>query len=185
MALLPFDEKIKKGFPEHFILFKPRDIVSGDFYWMESIENLHYLAAVDCTGHGVPGAFMSMLGHAALNDAFFREHLTDPAAILLHMDRQIQQFLQQESTANQDGMDMALCMLDQNSKQLHFAGAKRPLLYSKNNEIVKLKGDPFGIGGISTRRAEKFITQTIPIDQPTTFFLFSDGYPDQFGGEKG
>lgn len=183
-ALLPFDEQIAAAFPQNFILFKPRNIVSGDFYWFEDFGDQQILASVDCTGHGVPGAFMSMLGYGALEDAVLRRGLREPASILKHLDYYIQDVLQQQHTDNKDGMDMSICVIDQTAYQLTFAGARHPLYYFQNGEGKRLKGDHFGVGGLSTRKQKRFTNQVIDITEPTTIYVYSDGYPDQFGGEK-
>ncbi len=185
-ALLPMQERIRKILPEHFILLKPRDIVSGDFYWFEYKNDKAIIAAVDCTGHGVPGAFMSMLGHGALDDAILRQNLMEPDEILAYLDKNIQEMLKQEATDNKDGMDMAICVVDQKAKKLAYAGAKRPLIYFQNNEIQLIKGSRNSIGGYSVTGGEKkFHKHEIDIANTTQFYLFSDGFPDQFGGDQG
>jgi serine phosphatase RsbU (regulator of sigma subunit) len=110
-ALLPMQQRIHKAIPEHFIFFRPRDIVSGDFYWFAQVNDVAIIAAVDCTGHGVPGAFMSMLGNSALDDIVLRRQITDPSQILEAMHQSICTTLQQEHTANRDGMDAAVCAI--------------------------------------------------------------------------
>jgi serine phosphatase RsbU (regulator of sigma subunit)/tetratricopeptide (TPR) repeat protein len=183
-AILPLPEEIQKHLPESFILFKPRDIVSGDFYYFHEQEGKLLLAVIDCTGHGVPGAFMTMIGYEILNEIILNKQILSPEAILYELHRSIRKALKQAETNNKDGMDLSLVLIDKNTKQLEFAGAKNPMLYIQHNEIVELKADKMPIGG-EQREAERFFTkQTLDISLPTTLFMFTDGYQDQFGGEK-
>ncbi|ELR69463.1 serine/threonine protein kinase [Fulvivirga imtechensis AK7] len=187
-AMLPHLENIGELLPDHFVLFKPRDIVSGDFYWFSELpgdqpgEVSNFgIAAVDCTGHGVPGAFMSMIGMNALNGIVNRGiNKTDQILENLHHD--ITSALRQEETGNRDGMDMALCLIKRNEKILEFSGAKNPLVYIQNNELHHIKGDVHSIGGGKKGKETRFTQHKIKIDQPTTVYIFSDGYVDQFGG---
>ncbi len=184
-ALLPFPQRLEKAFQEHFVFFKPKDIVSGDFYWYGQVGHKEIIAVIDCTGHGVPGAFMSMLGYGALDDVVLRQQITSPAAILLQLDKQIQQVLQQEQTSNKDGMDAAICVIDKENNTLEFAGAKNPLLLIQGNSPKVIKGDTFSIGGFHYNRQEKeFTNHQIPLDGDATYYLYSDGYQDQFGGPR-
>jgi serine phosphatase RsbU (regulator of sigma subunit) len=190
-ALLPDWDLFQKIFPESFIFFSPRDIVSGDFYWFTDIpEQAHMkvIAAVDCTGHGVPGAFMSMLGMSFLEEIVLDKKIIEPAQILEQMHVMVKTALKQENSGNSDGMDVALCLLNTQDKKLTFAGAVNPLLYIQDGEIQTLKGDFFGVGGQMKGYGvnERFFSQqTIDVGKPTTCYLFSDGFADQFGGEKG
>lgn len=178
-----------KGLPpfldDAFIYYKPRDLVSGDFYWYAKTNGKFILAAVDCTGHGVPGAFMSMIGNNLLNQIVLTEHETDPANILTRMDEGVNETLNQVNTGNEDGMDAAICVIDRQQKQVAFAGAKRPLLYCQDDLLKRLKGDRQPIGGLKTRRGnqkKEFTTQMIPIRDKICLYLYSDGITDQFGG---
>ncbi len=179
----------KHGLSESFVLFKPRDVVSGDFYWVTEIKSWYdpdvVFAAVDCTGHGIPGAFMSMIGMNALN-MIIGQGIAESNQILKALDNEIRTALQQEKTGNKDGMDAALCIYRKEKSLLEFSGAKNPLIYIQDNELVKIKGDAHAIGGsrINPNKEYEFKKHVIPIDQPTTIYLFSDGYQDQFGGEK-
>ncbi|MGE4288777.1 MAG: tetratricopeptide repeat protein [Salinivirgaceae bacterium] len=190
-ALLPEIDKFSKVFPESFIFFSPRDVVSGDFYWFAEVpgqEHLKIIAAVDCTGHGVPGAFMSMLGMNFLYEIVIDRKITQPSQILEQMHRMIKKALKQENTGNSDGMDIALCAYNQKEKSLTFAGAVNPLIYIQQGTMHSLKGDFFGVGGQMKGDSEKerFFTQTtIDVSKPTTCYLCSDGFADQFGGDKG
>jgi len=178
-AMLPLRDSIAKSLPEYFIVFKPRDIVSGDFYWFDTTNDKIIITAVDCTGHGVPGAFMSMIGNEILTTLVSR-HLTEADEILNKMNEYVVSTLKQEETENQDGMDMSLCVIDKIAKTVDFAGAKNPLVYIQNDELFQVKADKQSIGG---HQAGKLFTKTtVRYDSPTWFYLFSDGYQDQFGG---
>jgi len=192
-ALLPFHYHIEEalGKENFFIFFKPRDIVSGDFYYFAQVNEKIILSAVDCTGHGVPGAFMSMIGIAMMNEIIKANYITSPDTILNQLHSYIQLALQQQETNNQDGMDMSLITIDKATKQVHFAGAKNPLIYIQSKELTQLKGNRMNIGGITKRRGKMikqlprdFTKHTISIQEPTVFYLLTDGYPDQFGGAK-
>lgn len=205
-AILPPQEKINECFPEHFIFFEPRDIVSGDFYWfthkeaipiyresgnfqasekvLEGFENEKVvLAAVDATGHGVPGAFMSMIGNDLLGQIVQDNHIHQADEILNELHHRIRKVLNQENTQIQDGMDVALIVVDLEAKTLEFAGAKNPLVYIQNNELHLIKGDKFSIGGEHRGIERTYTKHTLDISQKTTFYIFSDGFQDQFGGE--
>lgn len=189
-AMLPRkDQQSKIG--DSFVLFKPRDVVSGDFYWFSDVPNGHddpahndiAFAAVDCTGHGVPGAFMSMIGINALNGIVNRG-VTETNAILDALHKEIRTALRQEVTGNNDGMDAALCIYRRDKKILEFSGAKSPLIYIQNNTLNQVKGDIHPIGGSKTKPTLSFKKHEIPVNVPTTVYLFSDGYRDQFGGKE-
>lgn len=192
-AILPPQENLNKLFPEAFIFFKPRDTVSGDYYWFKEIPT-HYgsnemtgkvvVTAVDCTGHGVPGAFLSMIGCNLLDEIVFSGE-TNPGAILRRLNNEMVRTLRQDETDNTDGMDMSLCVVDTANKVVEYAGAKNPLVYVANNEVFKLKGDKDCIAGGTGYLNHDFSTQRIEITSPTWFYLFSDGFLDQFGGEHG
>ncbi len=209
-AMLPRQEQIQAAFADSFIFYKPLDIVSGDFYWFaetplepryvknprikgtpsifkDFAEGKKIIAAIDCTGHGVPGAFMSMIGDVYLNQIVLSEIITQPQLILKELDLAIKKGLKQKETANLDGMDIALCVIDPNLKTLSFAGAKNPLLYIQNGKMQHIKGDKIGIGGFvfDETQEKEFTRHVIKIDQPTWFYIFSDGLQDQFGGKKG
>jgi len=196
-AMLPIKEDINQHLKENFILFKPRDIVSGDFYWFAYQDEKIIITAADCTGHGVPGAFMSMIGAETLT-TIVNKGETKAGKILDLQNKYIRSALKQDTSDNQDGMDMALCVIDKKAGTVEFAGAKNPLLYIHNDEIFKIKADKQAIGGrqltsIVRRKKKKeegeqtegFKTTTLEIKSPMWFYLFSDGYQDQFGGEDG
>ena len=184
-AMLPLREKINQALDENFILFKPRDIVSGDFYWFATKNDKIIYTAVDCTGHGVPGAFMSMIGSEILT-TIVSQGITTPAEILDNKNKYVRKALKQEQTENQDGMDMSLCTIDKKTKTVEWAGAKNPMIYIQNNEMFHLKGDPQSIGGHQMTKAEKKFTNYLVsyADATTYFYTFTDGFQDQFGGDK-
>jgi len=185
-AMLPLTNKIEQSFDDYFILFKPRDIVSGDFYWFAQKNNKTIFTAVDCTGHGVPGAFMSMIGSEILT-TIVNQGITIPSEILDYKNRYIRKALKQEQTDNQDGMDMSLCTIDKQNKIIEWAGAKNPLVYIQNKELFHVKGDSQSIGGhqlVKKKRAEFANHEISYADTPTYFYIFTDGFQDQFGGSK-
>ncbi|MFT5618131.1 MAG: transcriptional regulator with GAF, ATPase, and Fis domain [Arenicella sp.] len=184
-AFLPEMASIQKSLPQSFVLFKPRDIVSGDFYWFNELNGKTYLSVLDCTGHGVPGAFMSMIGNELLNEAVNRIGLQKPHEILSHMHTGIRKDLRQYETGNQDGMDMTLCVIDKENNLLEFAGANNPLVYIQNEEMMVIRGDKYSIGGEQREVQRVYTTHSIDISTPTTFYLYTDGYQDQFGGKDG
>lgn len=185
-ARLPHIEVIQQKFPEFFVLFLPRDIVSGDFYWYgETDSKKHILSVVDCTGHGIPGAFMSMIGMDALNYAILEKDLETPAQILNSANKFISSSLKQtsESSHSRDGMDAAICVFDENLTQVKYAGANRPLWIVRNQELLQFLPNKISIGGHSETNFA-FQEQEISLHAGDSLFLFSDGYADQFGGKK-
>jgi len=184
-AMLPKPSIYRKYFKDAFILFKPRELVSGDFYWFTRDENLQrvFVAAVDCTGHGVPGAFMSLIGNTYLNQIVNAHHITDADLILNKLHENIRSSLHQAKNQSRDGMDIALCIIDYKNNVIEFAGARNPMIYIKNNELFQLKGDNMDIGGLQREQERRFTKQTIPLEKGMQIYLFSDGYQDQFGGK--
>lgn len=184
-AILPPIESIKAKIPDSFVLFKPRDIISGDFYWFGEVDNKIIIGAFDCTGHGVPGAFMTLIGNDLLNFIIHAEHTTDPALILSKLHTKTVEHLKQDANSNQDGMDVAICVLDKEKQELEFAGAKNTLVVIKEGELSEYKGDKFPIGGTKGYVERDFSKQTISLNgNGASFYMFSDGYIDQFGGEE-
>lgn len=190
-ALLKEEEHVTAHFPPHFILFKPKDIVSGDFYWGMEKHGHWYLCIADCTGHGVPGAFMSMLGIAFLNEINAEEKLLTPAEILDKLSDKIVKELKQtqEKTENKDGMDISMMRLNLQTKELEWAGANNPLWIVRNqkngeqaSQLIEYAADKQPIG--YTYNPKPFTNNVIPIQSGDTVYLFSDGYADQFGGPK-
>jgi len=184
-AMLPYPAKLNTWFAEYFIFYKPRDIVSGDFYWFTERDGKIIVTAVDCTGHGVPGAFMSMIGFSMLSQVVNENNITEADEILNHLHLGIRHSLKQEETDNRDGMDMALCVIDKHKKILSYSGAKNPLLIYQNGSLEQIKADKMPIGGLQKEEKRIFTKHTFDISQPTTVYMFTDGYHDQFGGEQG
>lgn len=192
-ALLPPQSNLQAIFPESFIFFRPRDVVSGDYYWFKELTTGYgsnektgkvAVSAIDCTGHGVPGAFLSMIGYNLLDDIVFRG-IHKPGAILTELNNGIRRTLRQDETDNRDGMDMALCVVDTKTNIVEFSGAKNPLVYVVNNEVNRIRGDKESIGGGMDYRNDEFTTHVIKVESPTWFYMFSDGFIDQFGGPDG
>lgn len=183
-SMLPLPEKIQSFLPEHFIFFQPRDIVSGDFYWIEEIRDKIVIAAIDCTGHGVPGAFMSLIGNDLLHEVIETKGETDPCKILEYLDYKIMTTLRQENTDNQDGMDAAICVIDKSANKIIFSGAKNPLILIQDGKLTEYKGSKRSIGGAKRKIIDKpFDSHTIDLTENNIGYLFSDGYIDQFGGK--
>ncbi len=186
-ATLPQEQYINEILPEHFILFKPRDIVSGDFYWVSKKENKTVIIAADCTGHGVPGAFMSMLGISLLNEIVNKGKVRKANEILNVLRKNVIESLHQSDfdSETKDGMDIALCILDEDKKNLQFAGAHNPLYLFRNNELIEFKGNKMPIGvHVHKKAPEEFTNHDISLEKGDIFYIFSDGYHDQFGGDK-
>ena len=191
-ALLPPNYLLNKWLTDYFILFQPRDVVSGDFYWMTHKDNKLILAAADCTGHGVPGAFMSMLGIAFLNEIVNRitenEHIYSLQAneILNQLRDYIIESLHQnkDDSDSKDGIDMALTIIDFESKKIQYAGAHNPLILIRNDEIIEKKADRMPVA-IHKKADQPFSNHELDFKEEDTMYLFSDGFPDQIGGPKG
>ncbi len=200
-AILPQEDFRRKLLSEHFILFKPKNIVSGDFYWVTKVEERTIIAAADCTGHGVPGAFMSMLGISFLNDIVNKEYITHSGVILRRLRKEVINALQQkgEYGEQRDGMDIALCSIDLENLDLQFSGANNPLYLIRDKEkepvkeaiilensavnLYEIKGDKMPIA--IHDRMDKFRMHEIKLMKDDCLYMFSDGFADQFGGEKG
>jgi len=180
-AILGDIPTIISNFKDAFILFRPKDIVSGDFYWYGEREGCKILIAADCTGHGVPGAFMTVMGNDLLNDIIHHRGLIDPGAILEELDNRIISTTQKQKSSTQDGMDIAILVFEPNGNLL-FAGAKNPLYLVRNREITKFKGSLFPIGSSQYRVQKSYQTIKIDIEPEDALYLCSDGYQDQFGG---
>lgn len=190
-AILPMDELIKQHLPNSFVLFHPRDVVSGDFYWFGSInvdedheKDYVLFAAADCTGHGVPGAFMSMVGNTILNEIVLTNKIFNPGEILHQLHLGVKKALKQNENQSRDGMDLALCCIDVRNNKLLYAGANRPLWIIDNNGLTEIKATKSAIGGF-TDDSTVFQEHIIELDKGMEFYAFSDGYPDQFGGNEG
>lgn len=185
-AVAPNIEDFNRNFSESFILYKPKDIVSGDFYWFEHYPNdVTVFAAADCTGHGVPGAFMSLICGDIMYKVINDQKVDDPAKALSAIDEKLVQLIKKSSeAAANDGMDLALCTYHKNEKKLYYAGAQRPLLIIRNKQIIEVKPSKFSIGGHSTE-GKRFELHEIDVLPGDIFYLLTDGYADQFGGDNG
>lgn len=187
-AMLPADATIQTNLPKSFILFKPRDVVSGDFYWFTHKDGIDYIAAVDCTGHGVPGAFMSMVGSALLNEIVQTKNISNPSEILAYLNRGVQDALKQRENQTRDGMDLAFCAIDYNNKKVNYAGANRALWIIRNSsksvELEEIKATKCAIGGF-TDESQHYVTHEIEFNAGDCIYMSSDGYADQFGGAQG
>ena len=185
-AILPEEELVNELFPQNFILFKPRDIVSGDFYWIAEYFGKKIIVFADCTGHGVPGGFMSMIGRILLRETCTVKNLRDPGVILNEIDKGLVNVLKQKDDyeSNKDGMDLGVCVIDSRTNILSYAGAMRPLYIYRDGFRNVLKGSRFSVGGIS-HIPKVFEAKTFQLEENDTLYMFSDGYPDQFGGSRG
>jgi histidine kinase len=187
-AILPLPSTMQQLFPQHFVIYLPKDIVSGDFYWVSEIDNKKFIAVVDCTGHGVPGAFMSMLGNSLLNQIVNEKFIFSPADILTNLHKGINHVLKQEETENRDGMDVAICQLQSKDQQteLTFAGAKRPLFYYQNQQLHEQKGDRYAIGGMvqNNLAIRDYQDHVLLLDKGNVIYLFSDGLTDQANHQR-
>ena len=185
-AILPSKEEIKKDLPNSFIIHQPRDIVSGDFYFFKRLGDRVVIAAVDCTGHGVPGGFMSMIGNDLLHEIIEFKKIVNPAEILKELNEGINRTLKQDSSGNTDGMDVALCVYSAKENLLEFAGSCLSAFCVINNELTELKGDKLTIGGINDSKDTRvYRLQQHKVTEPMWVYLTSDGIEDQFGGLKG
>ena len=187
-TILPDNQEIQETFKDSFIFFKPRDVVSGDFPWFYTKGNYAYLAAVDCTGHGVPGAMISIVGFFLLNNIISRDEAPNAGELLDELDYLVTSTFNQneESSKIKDGMDLALCRINLKTNELDYAGANRPLyIISPRGELTEVKGDKFPIGGgLAYANKTTFKNNVINLNEGDSVFFFSDGYPDQFGGES-
>jgi len=193
LAILPLETKISSFIKEYFILFKPKDIVSGDFYWFNELNGTAYIAVVDCTGHGVPGAFMSMIGYSLLNQILLEKKILDPAGILDALSSGIKNILKQDQDGvkTNDGMDVCLCSFNSKKNEVIFSGARRPLYYLQSNEIkssepsiTEIKGTRRSVGGSRKPERRKFINHKIDVNSGDIFYLTSDGFADQSSTEN-
>lgn len=185
-ALLPDAAAFYRRFPSSFILYMPKDVVSGDFYWFAEVGEVTVVAAADCTGHGVPGAFMSMLGSEALNKVVKERGIISPREILFHVNKEMRVALKQDKELEglRDGMDVALLVFHRNKNQIVFSGANRPLFTIRNNEILVTKATKQAIGAVPEEMSNPFeehVLSCVPGDQ---YYIFSDGFADQFGGSE-
>ncbi|MGM0463216.1 MAG: SpoIIE family protein phosphatase [Bacteroidota bacterium] len=185
-AILPSEDHIYDKLGDHFILYRPKDIVSGDFYWFRAIDNRIMVSAVDCTGHGVPGAFMSIVGYNQLNHAVNVGKARDAEDVLNQLNRGVIETLSVDTHESKvmDGMDMALCVFCEGMKTVQFSGANNPLIIIRDGELLQYKGDKFPIGAYEGERPQVFTRQEVTLKKGDCLYIYSDGYADQFGGPK-
>ena len=187
-AILPDEEDLNNCFAEYFTFYLPKDVVSGDFYWVHRRNDKLWVAMVDCTGHGVPGAFMSMIGHTLLNKIVTQSKIFEPAAILEMLHLEVKDALKQENRKNDDGMDIGICLIESdkvNPKHCHltFAGAKSKIFYTEKGELKELKGTKRSIGGGRKSETKIFENQSIILKNSELIYLFTDGIIDQQNAE--
>ena len=186
-AMLPSEYLFRKLLPDSFIYFNPKDIVSGDFYWVTEKESKIFIAAVDCTGHGVPGAFMSIIGYDLLRNITKEQGVENPSQILNLLNLGISETFSKHANESsvKDGMDVSLLVIDRNNKLLEYAGAFNPLYIARDNKIIEVKGNRFAVGKLEGNEDNKFDNHVIPYKDKDMVYIFSDGYADQFGGPLG
>ncbi|MBL4587019.1 MAG: SpoIIE family protein phosphatase, partial [Flavobacteriales bacterium] len=186
-AIFPAIQDMKKLLPESFIFFKSKDLVSGDFYFAEKIGSKRIFCAVDCTGHGVPGGFMSIVANNLLQQSVNQMGLTKPSEILEFLNLGVTNTLHQtyEESSIKDGMDIALCCWDEKTSTLEFAGAYNPLYIFRDGELIEYKGNRFPVGTFVGEKIRQFTNHTIEVKKGDMIYVFSDGFADQFGGPEG
>jgi serine phosphatase RsbU (regulator of sigma subunit) len=186
-AILPLEDEMKKWIPESFVLFRPKDVVSGDFYWFIERDNKLILICADCTGHGVPGAFMSIIGSDRLNNIVSENKISSPAAILSALNRAIKKSLKQDGQKNstRDGMDAAVCSIDLDQNVLQFAGANRSLwiVNPDGSELEEVRATKVALAGF-TPDDQVYEEHVFDLVKGMKFYMTTDGYADQFGGDK-
>lgn len=186
-AILPPDLLLKTAFAESFVFYEPKDIVSGDFYWMDHHSDYTLFAVADCTGHGVPGAFVSIAGSNLLTEAVTIHQLRCPSKILHELNKGLARMLHQDSRIDsvRDGMDIALCVFDRKRGVVEFAGAFNPMWIIRNGELMEFDGNKFPVGDYVENDKVEFKKIELQIEKGDLLYIFSDGYPDQFGGSLG
>lgn len=184
-ALLPSETYFRQYFSESFILFKPKDIVSGDFFWVEEKGNKIFVVAADCTGHGVPGALMSMIGHEIIEKAINEDSIEEPSQVLAVLNKGLEKtFSREKNIGNiiRDGMDVGLCVIEKHSKKLRYAGAFFPLYLIRNRSLKEFKGEKIIIG--MNPEGKPYTDYEYDLMEDDVIYMFSDGFVDQFGGEE-
>lgn len=183
-AILQSDSFLKTKFKDGFVLYLPKDIVSGDYYFFYENEENKYVAAIDCTGHGVPGALMSVIANSLLKEVFYNKNLTKPDEILYALDELLFDSLNKnnQDEIRYDGMDISLCSINKKTNVLNFAGAMRPLFLVRENELTEIKGSKYPLGYYFEKK--EFILNTFQLKENDQIYLTTDGYADQFGGNK-
>jgi serine phosphatase RsbU (regulator of sigma subunit) len=183
-AILPSTETVNSILPEHFILYEPKDIISGDFYWVSQHDNKFMVAAIDCTGHGVPGALLSIVGHNAINQSVNEMGITRPDEVMDSMNTIIKKILHQDKGSDiRDGMDMALCTFDKATNTLEYCGANNPMYLVSDGKLNIIKASKLTVGSLQEDVKGKPENHVIPMKKGECFYIFSDGYADQFGGK--
>ncbi|HTA83408.1 MAG TPA: SpoIIE family protein phosphatase [Bacteroidia bacterium] len=197
-AILPSLSLMQQSFPEMFVLYKPKDIVSGDFYWHTSVRSsvnndlastgarLDVISVVDCTGHGVPGAFMSLVGYTILNQTVNSPEVNTPGAVLDYMNREVVQTLNKkmDEIVINDGMDMSVCAFNPQTMKLNYAGANHLMYHIRGNIVTSYDGDKQAIGLQSQEQLKAFTNHELTIEKGDVIYMFTDGFEDQFGGDK-
>lgn len=187
-AILPPKHLWNSILPNSFVLYKPKDILSGDFYWIAETDEYKFIAAADCTGHGVPGALISIVNYNLLNRAVLEKHIVNPGEILDAVNIWLTESLHQtiDNSTVKDGMDISLISINKFTDEIKFSGANNPLfVYSEDGTVKEYKGDKFPVGSFVEEQSLNFTTLSIEVNKGDMLYLFSDGYADQFGGEKG
>lgn len=184
-AILPSDKKVKQLLKNSFVFYQPKDIVSGDFYWVEQVNDEIIFSVIDCTGHGVPGAFVSLIAYNMINKVVLENQITNPAEILKQMDVLMQSLFEQSEEKIRDGVDMGICTLNTKTNELNFSGAFHSLFICNDEELTEIKGNRESIGFSIYRNKKEFINHKVNLKQGDTIYLSTDGLPDQFGGIKG
>jgi serine phosphatase RsbU (regulator of sigma subunit) len=183
-AILPNESVFRRQFPGSFVLFKPKDIVSGDFYWLDKSGGNYMVAVADCTGHGVPGSLLAMMGINLLNECINIKKLVKPSGILARLNKQVRGIFRNGQESISDGMDIAVCAIDPVNYILTYAGANRPLLIVRNKQLIEVKPDKLSIGG-REKKDMSFTDHEVKIFPGDKIFMFSDGYADQFHYKTG
>lgn len=186
-AITPAEEDLKAVLPESFMLYLPKDVISGDFPWLYKSGDYIYVAAVDCTGHGVPGAMMSMIGNLLLTDIVNTEESMLPSRILSRLHHAVVETLKQNmpNGNSNDGMDVSLCRINLQTKEILYSGAHRPLFLYHDKQIESFPGDKFPIGGTHYKGKNTYTDKKIDYREGDAVFMFTDGFPDQSGGKEG
>jgi PAS domain S-box-containing protein len=187
-SIFPTQAHVQQIFPQSFVLAKPKNIVSGDFYWIKKVGAKVFVAACDCTGHGVPGALLSIIGFKLLSKFIGEYHFTNPADVLNQLNQEFMQNTKQiihPGYEMKDGMDIALCTIDTETRIMEYAGAYNPIYLIQNNELTQLGVDKIPINLFSSYNQQKFSNHKVQLEKDSAIYLFSDGYADQFGGPNG
>lgn len=180
-AILPSSDYLSLFLPNHFVFYRPKDVVSGDFYWCRKIDDKIIIVVADCTGHGVPGAFMSLIGHQLLNRVIVEKKIYSPDKILESMNKVIGEVWNEKQRHTYDGMEVAICIIDKKVNKISFAGARRPICIIENRELSYIKGDRHPVDG---REKVTYTKHEFDLKPNIQIYLYSDGYQDQFGGKE-